>query len=156
MKAVELRGRALHEAGHAVMSRFLGLAVGAVWLDHESGRGGAEVEAFDGTPRSARKHALVSFAGTLAQRRVDPDAAKRLDAVTDHSHASDLLEQIEPSETARERLDAELWDQVQQYLANPTIWRCIEALADEVLLRRRIEAPAVSAFIDARLPHGGR
>jgi hypothetical protein len=60
---------AVHEAGHAIVARFLGLPLGDVTLDHAEGSGSTEVR-FSDVGATDRETLATVIAGQLAERAV--------------------------------------------------------------------------------------
>jgi len=109
--------------------------------------GGTSPE-WDTSPRPQRKLenlARVSFAGYLAQKRVQPKAPRWV-GQTDFNHAIKMLSYLADEKV----LDAYvklMWLQTEELLANRQIWKWVEAVADALMRDEKLTGKQVREII---------
>jgi hypothetical protein len=148
-----IEATAYHEAGHAVASWRLGIAIGRTGVtivpDQTAGSLGSsasrqyvnrdiELDCSDRNRIRAERKVQVCLAGEVAQRRHDPRSVRRYHAKSDRRAAISLLTYF-----ATERKELEAWFNLlhirtENLLSNPDIWRAVERLAVALIERRTI------------------
>jgi hypothetical protein len=156
------RNTAIHEAGHAVASYFLHHRILRATIVPKPGSLGhvrhtrlkfSDQGMFDdslrGTDR-AEKHIVICYAGPLAARKFAPRSQWRQSGIIDFDIASELFSHLDTHDDEYNRLYAKLlWRQAQ--LLVDLRWREINAVADDLVQHRTLNADGVRAAIHRSL-----
>jgi hypothetical protein len=128
-----------HEAGHAVVGWHLGWQIAGVYI---SGTDRSGRTTFEGEIDSECR-VLVILAGEEAQQRFYPDA-NSINAFADAMEFENALTALAGHEPGRQlELRRQLNRRIRTIIANPQIWRAIEALS--VSLSQRISLDGAEA-----------
>jgi hypothetical protein len=123
------RTLAFHEAGHAVLAAQLGVAIERVSIvPAPVGRSHVKLSAHPDL--GAAEELVVLLAGEEAQRRLDggePDAPK------DREHAQQVLASAGVNAAQGRRMLTEGRERASRLLADPGVWRRVEAVATALL-----------------------
>jgi hypothetical protein len=171
----EDRRIAHHEAAHAVASViFVGGLSSGIDLDAENlatgglGHAGIRLFAFDlrnlGGPPLRRRHheladqfeknMLIILAGSAADARVTGTITANAirQQHSDLAEAELMLDRMHLTRRKRQERLSEMFALADEMIADDDIWALIEATANEVLNRRKIDAPALEAVIRGLRP----
>lgn len=144
---------AYHEAGHAVIARYLGADVGAVWIVPQEPKGQVSVFWPDEAPVDHQVMALLASLACLRAFGIpDPHDLHFLGDVVE---ISNLLETIiledEPAQDAhRDRLE----DAVAGLFARPGVRAAAQHLAQALHRERRLTGEEATAILDHHLGGG--
>jgi hypothetical protein len=151
-QAERLKGTAIHEAGHAVAAYYLRVRITYVTIAPdgdahvEFGRHGVFDDSLRGTDR-AERHIMVRFAGQIAERKHAPRSKWRRGGWVDRAAARELFSSINHSDQKVRDLHMKLLWRKTECLVEFR-WKDIQAVADTLLKRKRLDATQVAAVID--------
>jgi|ERR1700730_313599 len=133
---------ALHEAAHAIVTGHLGRRVIWVEIEPEAGRGQMVPETpwLSATRQSAADDLLIAMAGSAAQCKYEGKTPYQWtdEGIRDREVAESLAAEFD--------LDAHDFSKVSEILDRTEIWAKINALADLLINRRRIESCETEYF----------
>jgi len=139
-----LAATAYHEAGHFVLAWAQGIAVHRIEITVRTGLVVTEpisLEALE-EPDRRDQRIRVCLAGGIAQRRFNPRSLRRCHIRQDNENAFDFACSEDNVQARLDRLEAETEAIVKQ------LWPLIEALAGELIVRRRMTGDEAVQFID--------
>lgn len=146
MKAT-LREIAFHEAGHAVVGRYLGYGLGQIWIEPDTGQGGAEVY-------SASRHGALILAASTACLNAFGIVITLSFVALDECKLQTILSQNPPS-TVDEDDDQWLEQRIQDVRKEvaaifqlDNVRAAVLALAPRLVAERRISGAEAEALID--------
>lgn len=163
------RAAAYHEAGHAVMARYVGGRLIRVCSAFEV-RDVPNAKAVDrrrlwipsvqwipgGTeddPKTIGRRVLFKYAGYVAEKRGCGEAS-RFAAATDFRLAAELLGRIhDPAHVATAEVG--FIQEVETILAQPNVWQAVVAVAEVLYKAGEMHPAAATRLIDGRLAGGG-
>jgi hypothetical protein len=134
---------ATHEAGHAIIAAYFGMALFYVQIDPVKGCGEATPDT--SSPwhyrPTARERLLIAQAGSAAQCQLRGEAVFwTVHGVNDRDMADGLAEE-EPGLASND------FTEIGSLLNQPSVWTRIERLAQALLTRYRIEIPELRDFL---------
>jgi hypothetical protein len=147
------RGRAYHEAGHAVVAHALGFKLRAVLIRY--GELSGKTWCVSSEPNRADR-LVVLEAGGIAQALFDADTIDDPSGTRAGTLADDmvkvitLIEEMAPDdETEQRRLERAASERAEKILREPANWRAVEALASRLVQRGFVCGNDARGLIDA-------
>jgi ATP-dependent Zn protease len=152
---------AYHEAGHAIVAWHEKMVVHKITIIPDGETHGKVTHSnvlksihldFNRSRRArqrAERSIRVALAGTIAQRRYKPKSWRRDHSGDDHAKAADLAMAISVSDIEANDL-LSLLDSQTTHIINRH-WNLIDALAKEILRRRKMNSKEIKHFLSVHL-----
>lgn len=157
----ELRTVAYHEAGHAVMAIALGINLQKVTLIPENDSAGhcklEKISVGDGaddSPRACKRIeslAMISLAGAIAQRIQNRRSLRHYRSMPDYKSACDAAMALNGS--GRQEAAWLKWIEIRTEDILRFRWRAVEALSQELVLRRTLKGSEARAVVLEHFRH---
>lgn len=146
---------AYHEAGHAVMAVALGINLSKVTIIPENDSAGhckhekiTVGDYADNSPRACKRieiSAMISLAGTLAQRIHNPRSVRHYRAMSDYKQACNAAMTLNGS--ARQETAWLKWIEIKTEDVLRLRWRAVEALSQELMQRKALNGNEARAVV---------
>jgi hypothetical protein len=162
------RATAYHEAGHAVVTFWLGLRLrsltivpdltqGSTGSCHHSSLGlrGVDYSPSDKNRLRAERGIIVALAGMEAQRRFRPRSVRHYHAWHDYRNAVDLASYFFGDADVLTQFMKFMVARTQHLLGESGVWDCVRTVADALLKQPTMIGHEVEALIRSSLRNGG-
>jgi len=161
---MDLRTTAYHEAGHAVASFYEGVRLRRVSVipdkkDNTAGhvkhhRCGGPSLAWDTSARNRtrmEKSVLIALSGPAAQRRYSPRSVRHYHGYRDYQNAVGSILHFTGTDEEMGAYLHLMEIRAKQMINRPGFWPCVEALANELLVRKEIKGAEAWDIISAAI-----